>query len=105
MNNCETDISFAGARRWCCDRQIHARVALASSCQPLRVGADRDEHRRLETQGERPISEGFSKTFDAHIDVISFSRRVPNHCPTEICPGLANIDDGYIHGARRRSIG
>jgi hypothetical protein len=40
---------------------------------------------------------------DAHIDVISFSRRVPNHCPTKICAGLPDIDDGYVHGAERKT--
>jgi hypothetical protein len=39
---------------------------------------------------------------DAHIDVISFSLRFPNHCPTKICAGLPDIDDGYVHGAERK---
>jgi hypothetical protein len=39
---------------------------------------------------------------DAHIDVVSFRRRIPKHCPAKVCAGLANIDDGYVHGAERK---
>jgi hypothetical protein len=39
---------------------------------------------------------------DAHIDVVSFRRRVSNHCPTKICPGLPDIDDSYVHGAEMK---
>jgi hypothetical protein len=39
------------------------------------------------------------------IDAISFSCRVPNHCPAKLCAGLGNIDDGYVHGAGGGQLG
>jgi hypothetical protein len=39
---------------------------------------------------------------DPHIDVVSFRRRVPDHCPAKVCAGLPDIDDGYVHGAERK---
>jgi hypothetical protein len=73
-----------------------------SAPYPLRVEADRQEHRCLETQGQRPDLQGSRKRSYALIDVASLRRGIPDHCPAKVDCGLANVDHGYVHSPTRR---
>ena len=76
---------------------------------PLRAAVSRFGSVRIGTnigaskpRASGPFRRAAARLLDAHIDVVSFHRPVPNHCPTKICAGLPDIDDGYVHDAERK---